>query len=1381
MPARRDTDPDDKRPGGNTPDEENTEHPIVGIGTSAGGLAALKTFLEAVPANSGMAYVIIQHLDPRHESLTAQLLDPHTDMPVRQAEEGTPVEVDHVYVIPPNAYLTMRDDRLSLSEPVLERGVRMPIDHFFRSLAEARQQAAIGILLTGTGSDGTQGVKAIKGNGGMAMAQDPETAQFDGMVRSAIAAGLVDYVLPVERMPEALIEFARHAPHLASDAAPLASDDHGLEAILQVLGELGHHDFNCYKKGSLLRRIARRMALLHMQNMGEYAAYLRDHPDETGQLFQDLLISVTGFFRDPDHFNALEQQVLRRLIDDQPKREPLRIWVAGCASGEEAYTLGMICLDLMRKQNKTLPLQIFATDINTQALDVARAGTYPEAIAGDISPERLEHYFTRTDSGFQVSRELRSYITFAEQNLVADPPYSRLDLISCRNLLIYLQPELQRKLLALFHFALREGGYLFLGGSETVSAGAELFTPVDKQARIYRRIPAPRRRLMDLPLGMAKRQKDSPRLPTTPRGSEDGGYEPLIHRRLLSDFTPAAVLVDDQRRIRYSHGPIEHYLRRPPGVPTDDLFAQAREGLHTKLRTALRQASREGKRVTVHSSRVRDDRGELRRIRMSVEPVTPADTQEELLLVVFEDAPEPTIEIPTDPSAGSLQDTLLRELEQELKTAREEQQRGIEELESSNEELKSANEEVLSMNEELQSANEELETAKEELQSMNEELSTVKTELEAKVAELRSANDDMRNLLAGTEIAMLFLDRQGRIKLFTPATRDLFNIVPADVGRPLTDIAHKMRDRNLTDDAQNVLRHLTPLEAEVETVDGRWFVERVRPYRTEEDRIGGVVATFVDITERKRAEQTDRQLATVVRDSNDAIITLDLDGRILTWNRGAERMYDWNEQEVVGRSVLDLMPADRHAEAQDLIQRIEQGRALPSFETQRTAKDGRVLDIWLTATAIAEDGKVRAITTTERDISERKQTEQELQAARDAAERFSAQKTVFLASASHDLRQPLQTLRLLNTALAMQLQDDGRLEIVAQQGENLKAMKELLDSLLDVTRLDLGQVKPRTTTFAARTLYRSVHDHFGEQARRKGLTLHTRPSDIRIRSDRHLLKSILYNLVSNAITHTERGKVLIGCRRRGSELRIEVWDTGPGIPEEELDTIFAEFHQLKNPARQRSLGLGLGLAITNRLADILGHRLEVRSTPGRGSMFAIVVPIATAAESQSPNDDQDTGPDDPGVRDDADLAAPGEQHHALTTNPHRIKVLLIEDDPGVANALGMLGEVLGFDWRWASQGDDALRLQQEQAFDPDVLISDFRLPGGRTGLEVIRALRDASRRDIPAILLTGDVTSVQAEQVKEAGCSLMHKPVDGGALAERIRSLTATAPTSDGE
>jgi two-component system CheB/CheR fusion protein len=682
--------------------------PVVGIVASAGGLEAFKRFFQAMPVDSGTVFMLVPHLDPRHESLMVGLLAKYTSMPVSEAVEGVRVEPNHVYVIPPNRYLAISDGVLRLTGPV-ERGAgQTAIDFFLRSLAEDQQEKAICVVLSGTGSHGTLGLKAIKANGGMAMVQDPATAEYDQMPRSAIRTGLADYVLPPEEMPEALLRYTRHFFGVAVGAPEPAALPDSLTPLLALLRARHKLDFRPYRKRMLLRRVQRRMGLRHVDRLVDYLTMLRAEEDELGRLAKDLLISVTSFFRDPEMFQVLQAQVIPELLRDRPADTPVRVWVPGCATGEEVYSIAMLLIEQLASLHKVCPLQIFATDLDTEALEVARRGIYPTNIEEDVSPERLARFFTKVDEhSYQVTKQLREPILFAQQNVLSDAPFSRLDLISCRNLLIYLEPEVQQKVLTLLHFALNDGGYLVLGPSESVGRRADLFEALSKKWRIYRRTGIVRPERVEIPIAGEPRAAGRPAHAVAGRPIS---LKEVTQNLLLEDYAPAAVLVDHNYDVLYFYGATPGYLAQPPGAPTKDLVSLVPGSLAPSLRAALHKASREDNRVSVDGARLKRNGKEVH-VKIRVRPVRVAHGGDGLLLVTFEDEPRPPRRSREVKEAeGS--EALVRELEHELKSSREELQGAIEELESSNEELKASNEEVMSMNEELQSTYEELETSK---------------------------------------------------------------------------------------------------------------------------------------------------------------------------------------------------------------------------------------------------------------------------------------------------------------------------------------------------------------------------------------------------------------------------------------------------------------------------------------------------------------------------------------------------------------------------------------------------------------------------------------------------------------------------------------------
>ncbi len=985
--------------------------PIVGIVASAGGLGAFKTFFSRMPIDSGIAFVLVPHLDPTHRSLMDELLGRQTGMPVREAEDGMKIECDHVYIIPPARYLTIREHTLRLSIPEESRGSQTAIDTFLRSLALDQQERAIGIILSGTGSHGTPGLKEIKLAGGMVMAQEPASAEYDQMPRNAIATGLVDYVLPPEQMPEALVNYVREPYLYTAEQAETVVDQEReqINRILAMLRARSRHDFRSYRKNMLVRRIQRRMGLLHIGNFPDYLNHLREHAAEVKALYKDLLIGVTNFFRDPDVFEILAQRVIPELVESHvsnaDNERPVRVWVPGCATGEEAYSIAILLIEQFRAMNKPASIQIFASDIDEGSLDIARHGIYPDSAVAEISPQRLQRFFVRTDEHhYQVNKQLREAIVFSPQSLISDAPFSKLDLVSCRNLLIYILPEVQEKVIALFHFALNENGYLLLGPSESIGRAVDMFEPVSKKWRLFRRIGLTRLASMEIPI-MTTAGRNIGTTASQAETQQPLKLAELMQRALLEDFAPASVLVNRKYEILCFQGPVVDYLEFPSGEPTHNLMAMARQGLQTRVRAACYRAIQQGQRVIDDEARVRRESGYVP-CTISVRPLDQPKQAEGLLLVTFQHRTEAPVSLTHERPESEAGDVgLVKQLEFELKATREDLQGTIEELESSNEELKVSNEEAMSMNEEMQSANEELETSKEEMQSLNEELSSLNQQLMDKVDDLDQANNDITNLLNSSEVATVFLDTELRIKRFTQPTEKLLNLLAGDVGRPFVDFATRYHDANLLDDCRRVLETLRAIEKEVRTDNQRIYLRRILPYRTEENRIDGVIIMLVDITERVAAEARSRLLATLLSNSNDAVTVQDFDGRITVWNHGAEQMYGYDEAEALQMNIRDTVPEDRRTETLQLTERIAKGENIQSFETTRLTRDGRLLDVWLTITpVIDESGERVGLSTTERDITASNHAKDELRRLNEQLEQLVTERTIELRHREHEFR-----------------------------------------------------------------------------------------------------------------------------------------------------------------------------------------------------------------------------------------------------------------------------------------------------------------------------------------------------------------------------------------
>ncbi len=972
-----------------------TTFPIVGIGASAGGLAAFSAFFSGMPAvgEPGMAFVLVQHLAPHHDSMLTELIQRTTRLKVIEVEDGMVVHINCVYIIPPNRDMAFLNGALHLLEPTAARGHRLPIDYLFRSLAQDQHERAIGIVLSGTGSDGTMGVRAIKDCGGMVMAQNLASCEFDSMPRSALVTGFVDYELPPAEMAAQLIAYTTHAfgnaPRAVAAILPLS--ENALKKIFILLRAQTGHDFSHYKPTTIYRRIERRMAVHQIEALDSYVLYLQKTPQEVEALFRHMLIGVTNFFRDPEAFAALEAQVIPKLFEGKDSGGVIRAWTTGCSTGEEAYSIAILLQERLEALKQNYRIQVFATDLDSRAIAVARAGVYPASVADDITPERLGRFFTQEPGGgYRVHKGIRDLLVFSEQDLIKDPPFSKLDLISCRNLLIYLGADLQKKLISLFHYALNPGGMLFLGTSETVGEFGDLFATVERKAKLFQRKEdfrgaqrAALGRFLSLPV-----QKDaSP--PLAFGGSAlvvKLSLRELTEQALLQQMDKVAALVNAQGDVLFLHGRSGMYLEPAPGeAGISNILKMARDGLRRDLTTSLHKAVNSKERISVSGLRVKTN-GHHTLVNFTICPITQdsaATLEAPLYVVILEQAP--TTAAPANaplalPKAATSQalnldaEAQIAKLNEELQAKEEYLHAANEELETANEELKSSNEEMQSVNEELQSSNEEMETSKEELQSINEELTTVNAELQTKVGDLSRANNDMNNLLAGTGIATIFVDHGLRILRFTPAATLIVNLILSDVGRPVGHIVSNLVGYSaLVSDAQAVLNTLIPKEVDVQNTEGKFFTMRILPYRTLDNVIEGVVITFVDITEVMRSREALRKanellrLAVVVRDATDAITVQDLDGRIIAWNPGATCMYGWAVEEALKMNVRERIPSVNHNSALAKVHQLSQAQALEPYATQRLTKGGQVLEVSLTSTALVnEEGEMYAIATTER-------------------------------------------------------------------------------------------------------------------------------------------------------------------------------------------------------------------------------------------------------------------------------------------------------------------------------------------------------------------------------------------------------------------------------
>lgn len=855
---------------------EPSKFQIVGIGASAGGLEALEQFLKAVPPHSGMAYVVVQHLDPTHKGAMVELLQRASSMPVVEVKDRQEIAPDSVYVIPPGKDISILHGTLHLLPQTSPRGLNLPIDFFFRSLAEDQQDRSIGVVLSGMGSDGTLGLRAIKEKAGASFVQSLGSAKFSGIPRSVIEAGLADVVAPADELPVLIAAYNQHASYIARPGTLEEKQVSALEKVFILLRAHTGNDFSLYKRSTIYRRIERRMGLHQIDKIGNYVRYLRENPREVELLFKELLIGVTSFFRDPPTWEHLKNEAIPQLLKARADGAAIRVWVPGCSTGEEAYSLAMVLSEVLEKAPAPhLTYQIFATDLDREAIERARQGIYPSNIAADVSPARLRRFFQQDDRGFRVRKEIREAVVFAPQNIIMDPPFTKLDILSCRNLLIYLSPDLQRKLIPLFHYALNPGGILFLGNAETVGSYSTLFAPVDGKSRIYKRLDStvavavefPPAAIAALPSAPAHAEPDFVQTPPA-------NIALLADRVIVQQFAPAAILTNEKGDILYISGRTGKYLEPAMGKANMNVFAMAREGLRYELSGAFASALRTDDPVVVRAIKVATN-GSTQTVDLTVQKLREPKALNGTMVIAITNVPPAATEPTTaPPSRRASTNVRVADLERELQHTREEVQTTREEMQTSQEELKSTNEELQSTNEELQSTNEELTTSKEEMQSMNEELQTVNHELQSKVDELSRSNNDMKNLLNSTDIATLFLDGELLVRRFTNQTAKLIKLIPADAGRPITDIASELNYPDLADDAREVLRTLVFKEKQVSTKDGRWFTARILPYRTLDNVIDGVVITFTDSTAAKTLETTLREQAGQLKQMAESLPSL---------------------------------------------------------------------------------------------------------------------------------------------------------------------------------------------------------------------------------------------------------------------------------------------------------------------------------------------------------------------------------------------------------------------------------------------------------------------------------------------------------------------------
>ena len=965
--------------------QDMTQFPVAGVGASAGGLSAFTKLLKSLPLDTGMAFVLVQHLDPNHISLLPELLSRVTTLPVIEITGQLPVKPNHVYIMPPKFTVALRKGVLHLIPRIGGDGKHMPIDDFFKSLALDQKGNSIGVVLSGTASDGSLGLQAIKLAGGTTIVQSEDSAEFNGMPHNAIATNQIDFILPPE---DIAIKLAQIAGHPRQQNAPLIipisltegpDQDLIVAQIFSLLKSRIGIDFTNYKQSTIRRRLKRRMKLHQIYRLEDYVKFLNSKPTELDALFQDILINVTSFFRDPETFDVIKERVLPSLMMDRSDDQPLRIWIPACSTGEEAYSISMLILEIMGDSGGAAEFQIFASDIDQEAIHTARRGIYPKKIADQIDPNRLKRFFIKVDNGYQICRSIRDTCIFTVQNVIKDPPFLRLDLICCRNLMIYLDTPLQKRVLQTFHYALRPDGYLVLGTSESISAETHLFYSLDKKYKIYHRSSSdlPVRNEFPLRIQPSRFATISTHPEKTPMPSPSK-IQQYAEKLILEKYSPPGVIINHDMQIIQFIGQTDGYIQPSSGSASLNLLKMVRQDLMQDLRQVVRQAIKENRPVRVDQVRLREG-DQTHKINLQVLPLIAEESTTLNYLVLFESVmEEPSVENASETSPGEMdaKSIHIRGLEKELLSEREHMRSFVEDQEAANEELQSANEEIQSANEELQSINEELETAKEELQSTNEELETINDEQENRNAELNRINDDFSNLLASIELVIVILHTDLRIRRFTPAAKSLMNLIDADVGRPISNIRPNFELPDLEERVREVIDTLIPQSIELQDHAGHWYSLRLRPYLTRDNRVDGAVMAFIGIDSIKDAArlreilQQEQRLALVVRNSSDAVILQDFTGNIQAWNRRATELYGYSEVEALGLNAEDLIAPDDRASMKLIFEQLKSGQEIPPCESHRKAQDGHIFKVWMTVSAlIDETGGAFAIVITEKGVT----------------------------------------------------------------------------------------------------------------------------------------------------------------------------------------------------------------------------------------------------------------------------------------------------------------------------------------------------------------------------------------------------------------------------
>lgn len=1320
--------------------DESSAEPfyIVGIGASAGGLEALEDFFSNTPEDSGMAYVVIQHLSPDFDSVMDQLLARKTSLQVSLIENGMQLEPNRVYMLPPKKEVIVSGGCLLLADRAENEALSFPIDHFFRSLAQDAERYAIAAVLSGTGTDGSRGILDVHALGGLVVAQSEQSAKFDGMPRSACATGVVDMALSATELPAALVRYS--LSHEVPQKQVLTEGDYQVAPFFTILNRLNDEfgiDFSHYRVTTINRRIERRLMLSDTCDLETYADRVNSDNSELEQLYRDLLIGVTGFFRDKDVFERLELDVIPHLCQNLAEGEELRCWVAACATGEEAYSLAILIAERLELMGDSRPVRIFASDVHASSLDIASKATYQEESLAGVTIERRTKYFIERTGGYQVSPEIRKMVVFTSHNVLRDAPFTKLDMVTCRNMLIYLTPQAQKKVLSLFHFGLKRDGILCLGMSETTGELSDEFEPIEERTRIYRKH-------RDVTLPAENRSISSP---TRPRPREFANAATKLPRdrallsaydQLLGRYMPTGMLIGPNLQLLHSFSGASKYFQVRDGRTTTDVLEMILPELRPALSAGIRRVKRDQTAVTYAGITFGAEKTEKEKVTLKVWALE-GDEYPDHYMVHFEsERVDPdTEQVAQQIDASDFSSEEFDALERELQYTKDSLQSSIEELQTTNEELQSANEQLTSSNEELQSTNEEL-------HSVNEELYTVNAEHQRKIDELTELNNDMDNLLTSTNVHTIFLDCDLCIRRFTPGVADTFNLIPQDIGRRFDSFSHRIVHSTLIAEVEQVSRTGTPFEQEVVDKRGTWFLLRIRPYIAR-SQVEGVVITLIDITTLKEAQSKLEEMSEIVQHSDDAIYRVDLDGMIRTWNMGASRLYGHESADAIGKHVSILAPPDRSSEPITYLDRLANGISVDHVETERVRRNGTIVQVSLTVSPIRDHhGVIVGASVISRDITKQKVAEEEIRQA-------VRQRDQFLATLSHELRNPLSAI-LNATSLLQEDEIDAETSRDARDvvEHQLRHVARLLDDLLDVARFTNGKLTLRKEVADLSQIVMDVTDciQFQVEERSQALQVESPTEPVYVEGDVGRLQQAQVNLLVNASKYSSEGRTIwyrIG--RDGDNAVISIRDDGEGISPSLLPSIFEPFVQAEQSIERSQGGMGLGLPLVKMIVDSHGGTVHAHSGgPGQGSEFTIRLPLTDLTPKKA-------------ARQEA-LVASGQ------------RLLVIEDNAGIRRMLARSMELKGFEVATAINGRDGLESVRE--FKPNIAVVDIGLPD-INGYELAQQVRaDSEHSNVSLIAVTGYGRDEDRRQAFESGFDLhMVKPINPSELMQAIADLPA--------